>query len=302
MTSKSPRRAANDISLILNAVLGQDRFDKAPVNVSEVAVEYTRQISPASHIEFVVAEDLPGCEGALVPGDSQPRRWAIMYDRKQNPGRRAYTIAHEFGHFVLHRQLVDDEPDFNGGFRCSKNAVEHGAGSDIEKEANEFAATLLMPLDDYRRQVPSDQLPSLERLGEVASRYGVSLTAACLRWLEYTTTRAMVVASVDGFALWAKSSEAAFKSGCFLRTKSDLFEMPEASLAVRKPPTNESLEGVQQKAGVWFPEPAIEMCMRSDKFDFELTLLQFEGKAPAYQAEDEFEDSYTQFFRLGATS
>ena len=159
-----------------------------------------------------------------------------------------------------------------------------------------------MPLDDYRRQIPSDQLPSLERLGDVAGRYGVYFTAACLRWLEYTTTRAMVIASVDGFALWAKSSEAAFKSGRFLRTKSDLFEMPEASLAVRKVPVNESLEGVQQKAGVWFQEPAIEMCMRSDKFDFELTLLQFEGKAPAYQAEDEFEDSYTQFFKLGAVS
>ncbi len=302
MTPKSPRRAANDISLVLNTVLGNDRFDHGPVNVMEVAIEYTREISPGSHIEYVVAENLPGCEGALIPGDTQPRRWAIMYDEGQNPGRRAYTIAHELGHFMLHRQLVDEEPDFNGGFRCSKNAVEHGAGADIEKEANEFAATLLMPLDDYRRQVPADQLPSLERIGDVASRYGVSLTAACLRWLEYTTARAMVIASVDGFALWAKSSEAAFKSGRFLRTKNDLFEMPEQSLAVRRVPTNESLEGVQQRAGVWFPEPVIEMCMRSEKFDFELTLLQFEGKAPAYQVEDDFEDSYTQFFKVRAES
>lgn len=70
--------------------------------------------------------------------------------------------------------------------------------------------------------------------------------------------------------------------------------------AVRKASSKESLEGVQQKAGVWFPEPTIEMCMRSDKYDFELTLLHFEGKAPAYQAEDEVEDSYTQFFKPGA--
>ncbi|MCZ7454393.1 ImmA/IrrE family metallo-endopeptidase [Rhizobium rhizogenes] len=301
MTPKSPRRAANDISVVLNTVLGKDRFNHAPLNVADLALEYTRQISPDSHIEQVVADDLPGCEGALVPGDSQPRRWAIMYDRKQNAGRRAYTIAHELGHFVLHRQLVDDDPDFDGGFYCSKEAVEHGAGRDIEKEANEFAANLLMPLDDYRRQIPSDQLAGLERLGEVAARYGVSLTAATLRWLEYTTTRAMVIASVDGYALWAKSSESAFKSGRFLRTKNDLFEMPDASLAVRKAPSMESLHGTRQNAGVWFPEPTIEMCMRSDKYDFELTLLHFEGKAPAYQAEDELEDSYTQFFKLEAS-
>lgn len=110
----------------------------------------------------------------------------------------------------------------------------------------------------------------------------------------------MVVASVDGFALWAKSSDAAFKSGRFLRTKSDLFELPAASLAVSKLSRDESLEGIQQKAGVWFPQPAFEMCMRTDRYDFELTLLHFEGKAPAYLAEDEFQDSYTQFFKIGA--
>lgn len=300
MTPKSPRGTANNISLMLNTVLGKDRFDKGPVDVQDLAVEYTRQIAPDSHIEHVIAEDLPGCDGALVPGDSQPRRWAIMYDRKQNAGRRAYTIAHELGHFMLHRELVDNDPDFDGGFYCSKEAVEHGAGRDIEKEANEFAANLLMPLDDYRRQIPSDQLASLERLGDAASRYGVSLTAASLQWLEYTTTRAMVIASVDGFALWAKPSEAAFKSGRFLRTRSDPFELPAASLAARKAPAKESLEGTRQNAGIWFPEPTVEMCMRSDKYDFELTLLHFEGRAPAYQAEDEFEDSYTQFFKIGA--
>ncbi|OWV68087.1 hypothetical protein ATY76_14370 [Rhizobium sp. R339] len=298
MTPKSPRAVANNISLVLNTMFGNDRFERGPVNVDEVALEYTRQISPASHIEQIVGDDLPGCEGALVPGDTTPRRWAIMYNKTQNPGRRAYTVAHELGHFMLHRDLVDKDPDFDGGFYCTKEAVEHGAGRNIEKEANEFAATLLMPLDDYRRLIPSDQLADFSRLGEAAARYGVSLTAATLRWLEYTKSRAMVIASVDGFALWAKSSDAAFKSGRFLRTKSDLFELPAASLAVSKLSRDESLEGIQQKAGVWFPEPTFEMCMRTDRYDFELTLLHLEGTAPAYQAEDEFQDSYTQFFRL----
>lgn len=145
-----------------------------------------------------------------------------------------------------------------------------------------------MPLDDFRRFIPSDNLAGLTRLGEAAERYGVSLTAATLRWLEYTTTRAMVIASVDGFALWAKSSEAAFKSGRFIRTKSEVFELPAASLAARKAYSSDgSLEGIQQNAGIWFPESVVEMCMRTDRYDFELTLLHFEGKAPAYQAEDQ---------------
>ncbi|MGM4882672.1 ImmA/IrrE family metallo-endopeptidase [Rhizobium leguminosarum] len=296
--TKSPRSAANNISLMLNTVLGADRFERGPVNVAELALEYTKQIEPSSHIERIVADDLPDCEGALVPGESKPRRWAIMYNRKQSAGRRAYTIAHELGHFVLHRNLVDDDPNFDGGFYCSKDAVEHGVGRNIEKEANEFAATLLMPLDDFRKFIPSDNLAGLDRLGEATERYGVSLTAATLRWLEYTKTRAIAIASVDGFALWAKSSDAAFKSGRFIRTKNEIFELPAASMAVRKEFGEDSVTGIPQAAGVWFPEPAIEMCMRTDRYDFELTLLHFEGKAPAWQAEDELEDAYTQFFKI----
>lgn len=74
---------------------------------------------------------------------------------------------------------------------------------------------------------------------------------------------------LDGFALWAKSSQVAFKSGRFLRTKSDLFEMPAESLAVRKPPGTESLEGIRQNAGVWFPkcwirwQPICRSCLRT---------------------------------------
>jgi Zn-dependent peptidase ImmA (M78 family) len=216
---------------------------------------------------------------------------------RQNRGRRAYTVAHELGHFMIHRHLVDDDPDFDGGFHCSKEAVEHGSGKDIEKEANEFAATLLMPLDDFRRIIPANELADLERLGRAAQRYGVSLTAATLRWLSYTTTRAMLISSMDGYAHWAKPSEAALKSGRYIRTRNEMYEMPASSLAVRKVGGDGALTGVRQAAGVWFPESVVEMCMRTDRYDFELTLLHFDGGSLAYQAEpEEAGDSYTQFF------
>lgn len=74
-----------------------------------------------------------------------------------------------------------------------------------------------------------------------------------------------------------------------------------ASLAAWKAPTQESLDGIRQNAGIWFQETTVEMCMRSDKYDFELTLLHFEGRASAYQAEDVVEDSYTQFLKIGVS-
>jgi hypothetical protein len=295
--SRSPRRAANGITQILNQVFGADRFDRGPVDVEALAIEYSRQVSPEESIDRIVAEDLGGCEGVLVPGDQKPRQWAIMYDRQQNLGRRAYTIAHELGHFVLHRTLVDEDEEFDGGFYCDKNAIEHGAGADIEKEANEFAATLLMPFDDFRKTIPANEMPDFGRLGAAAARYGVSLTAAILRWLDYTTTRSMLIASTDGFAHWAKPSDAAFKSGLFLRTRSETFEMPQRSLSSLREFGQTAQDGVEQN-GVWFGERVVERCIRTDRYDFELTLLQFDNTGPRPQAEDEVEDTYTRFFAM----
>lgn len=55
---------------------------------------------------------------------------------------------------------------------------------DIEGQADLFASYLLMPLDDYRKQVTGTV--DLDLLGHCADRYGVSLTAAILKWLQYT--------------------------------------------------------------------------------------------------------------------
>jgi hypothetical protein len=48
-----------------------------------------------------------------------------------------------------------------------------------EAEAGKFAATLPMPLDDYRKQVDLATV-DIDRLGACAMRYGVSLLAAIL--------------------------------------------------------------------------------------------------------------------------
>ena len=56
----------------------------------------------------------------------------------------------------------------------------------VEHQANVFAANLLMPLDDYRRQIDARTKVDLNMLSHVANRYDVSLIAAILRWLQYT--------------------------------------------------------------------------------------------------------------------
>jgi hypothetical protein len=53
-------------------------------------------------------------------------------------------------------------------------------------------------MDDFRRQVDGRAI-DLDLLGLCADRYGVSLTAAILKWLEITPELAVLVVSCDGF-------------------------------------------------------------------------------------------------------
>ena len=294
-----PLKEAARITQMLDIVLGADRFDRAPVEVLQLALEYSRQIAPESPIHEVVARKMPGCVGALVYGEARPRQWAIMYHVGQSDGRRSFTVGHEFAHYVLHRQLVEQDGAFDGGIYCDENAVDRRGGSGIEQEADEFAAALLMPLHDFRKQQPAKARADFDTLSRLAKRYGVSLTAAILRWLEYTETRAIMVVSNEGFAHWAKPSKAALKSGRYIRTRDTVFELPLQAFAARRDYSEAALTGIMQQAGVWFPEPVHEICLRSDRYDREITVLQFEADGPRFQEEEEESDVFDHFLRNG---
>ncbi len=164
-----PLKEAARITQMLDLVLGADRFDRAPVDVIGLALEYSRKVAPDSPIHEVVERNIPGCVGALVYGEARPRQWAIMYHVGQSDGRRSFTVGHEFAHYILHRQLIEEDGSFDGGIYCDENAVVRRGGSGIEQEADEFAAALLMPLHDFRRQLPAKDRFHFETLSRLAA-------------------------------------------------------------------------------------------------------------------------------------
>jgi Zn-dependent peptidase ImmA (M78 family) len=299
-----PLKEANRLTQLLDAYHGADRFNRKPVDVHFLAREYSKQIAPQSPIVTIEERDLKGCVGALVFGDTKPRKWGIAYHRGQSPGRRAFTVAHEFGHYILHRDLIETDTRFGDGIYCDEESVLQRNGRGIEKEADEFAAALLMPFHDFRQQLPAKERPDFERLSALAKRYGVSLTATILRWLEYTETRAMMIVSNEGFAVWARSSDAAFKSRRFIRTKNTVYELPAAATAARREYTEAAKGGFEQPVGAWgFPEKLVEMCIRAERYDQEITLLHFDGNWPAFsQDEPEPEDTYDRFVNNGQSA
>ena len=283
---RKPYRWANDLNIILNAI-GGDHF---PIPVGQLAKDFSAQRFPGDCIVDVMGRSLGKFEGALYPVP-QRQGWAIIYNSDVSIGRRRFTIAHEFGHFLMHRQLLPE------GIECDENAVTFRDGLDLEAEADTFAATLLMPFDDFRRQLDADTVPDLETLSELAARYGVSLISCVLRWLEYTHRRSMIVISRDGFVLWSRSSKPALVTRRFFRTRnSPPIEVPAASLVGRRDLSEIAREGVEHPAGVWLPEPCTEFTIHADRYDQAITILHFGRHDTVWHQFDEpEEDTFDRF-------
>ena len=276
---KTPRAWASRLTTMLNTVIGPDRF---PVSVSEIALEYTAQVYPGDRIIRVDGADLPGFDGALLPVPGK-KAWGIIYNSGiSSRGQINFTLAHEFGHYLLHR-LAHPQ-----GIQCVAGDIAGGSDvvREIEREADLFAADLLMPFDDLRRQLAPVVAADIEMLSALADRYRVSLLAAILRWLSYTERRAVLVVAREGFILWSRASEPALKTGAFFRTSKRPIEVPEASLVARQDMLEDNRSGVQHRPGVWFYEPVKEMTVFSDQYDFAISLLLL-GDAPEWRRESD---------------
>jgi len=290
----SPERWAIDISRLLNAVFGADRF---PVDVPSVAREFSAQRYPDDPITLVKGDSLPGFDGALFRAPVGKKGWGIFYNSAiASPGRINFTLAHEFGHYLLHRLAHPN------GFQCGEQDVvrwdsEYGQ---LEQQANAFAANLLMPLDDFRRLIDPRVRADLDMISGCAERYRVSLIAAVLRWLSYTSRRAVLVVSRDGYILWSRASEPALKSGACFRTSRGPIEVPTASLAGRQDLVVDGRAGVDLRAGVWFREEVREMTIFAEQYEFAVTLLLLPDER-RYGAVDEEaeEDVFERFTSFG---
>lgn len=279
----SPVRWAIDISKVLNTVFGPEHF---PINIVDVAREFSANKFPDDPISMVKGADLPGFEGALVRAPESKKGWGILYNNAiSSEGRINFTLAHEFGHYLVHRHA------YPNGFRCRDRDLvrwdsEYGR---LEHEANVFASNILMPRDDFERQIGSNVRVDLDMISHCAERYRVSLIAATLRWLSYTNKRAVLVVSRDGFIDWARSSERALKTGAYFATSRGPIEIPARSLAARQNLIVDNRNGEMFPAGVWFPHEEVrEMTIFSEQYRFSVSLLLLSND-PTYHASEDSE-------------
>jgi Zn-dependent peptidase ImmA (M78 family) len=100
-----------------------------------------------------------------------PCRITVNADHSET--RQRFTIAHEIAHFVLHRDLIGDGIVDNGLYRSLQP-------DRIERQANRYAATLLMP----RSLVQQAWQKGVQDEFALAEHFGVSPAVAKIRMVE----------------------------------------------------------------------------------------------------------------------
>lgn len=91
----------------------------------------------------------------------------IYVNKDDNEHRKAFTIAHELGHYLLHKKELAEDPNLSILFRIPLGAID---SNPLEQEANAFAARILVPkqiLDEYRKK-------GIEEVAVLANIFGVS--------------------------------------------------------------------------------------------------------------------------------
>lgn len=156
MASSNPARRAESLIAELGIASAQD------IDIEAIAFD--------SGVE-VLYEMLDGCEATLVGVGSN----AIATVRPSSSrGRERFSVAHEVGHWMLHR---------GKSFQCRVDDIvqNYSANLRFEKEADEFASHLLMPTSIFRPAIKAANRPGLNDLQGIADQFDVSLQAVSIR-------------------------------------------------------------------------------------------------------------------------
>jgi Zn-dependent peptidase ImmA (M78 family) len=145
---------------------------KVPLNIEE-QIRSEGIILNKSYLDFEkgICGELKKENGKFIINIS----WADHYYRKR------FTMAHELGHFVLHKDLIGDGVDDNMEYKKLYRAKNKITNSQ-EAEANDYAAKVLMP---------EEAIIALAKLTEIIKLVKGEIDIDIL-WLDYLSKKFQV--------------------------------------------------------------------------------------------------------------
>lgn len=130
MTYKEGKADFRRVKETVTEILDNNFISQPPVNAQKIAEDSGLSVS---FVDF--PESLKDVSGFL---DFQNKE--IYVNNQEEPFRQNFTIAHELGHWFLHRNRVNE-------YQVLMRRPIGGEKSPLEKEANFFAASLLVPAE-----------------------------------------------------------------------------------------------------------------------------------------------------------
>jgi len=138
-------------------------------------------------------ETIEGAEGRIVfNGDD-----AIITVNAsiENTGKRRFVLAHELGHFEMHKNVLPAFADNDKTLNDWHTKGEH------ELEANDFAKELLMPEKSFKPLCQGKF--SMDMVKTLSSTFQTSLTATLLRYRDLGSSPIGIIYVEKGIVKWA---------------------------------------------------------------------------------------------------
>lgn len=93
----------------------------------------------------VIESKLPAKVGGYIV--VKKNQWYISVNVDNTPSRKLFIIAHELGHYFLHREILTQE---QGHIEYFIHQEQGSIDDEHEEEANNFAMDLLMPKESFQ--------------------------------------------------------------------------------------------------------------------------------------------------------
>jgi len=190
-------------------LLSLDRVELADIYNPELLVEAIfnqlpnisipipiEQLAKANDIEEInKLEGLPTFVGMLAT-DETKNFGQIWVGSEMRITRQRFTIAHEFGHFLLphHKKMK---------YECTSRDMSQNEGgitpeASKEWEANRFAAELMLPKSHFVKRLGKVSAPCLSHVQRLADIFEMSIEATCRRYLTLSGFSCCLVFTKDG--------------------------------------------------------------------------------------------------------
>ncbi|QQS33614.1 MAG: ImmA/IrrE family metallo-endopeptidase [Acidobacteriota bacterium] len=229
---------------------------------------------------LVVKEKLHGSAARIIgKGD----RAFITVDSSGLPARQRFSVAHELGHWMIHRgklsTLICSERDLLTGWKVD----------DPERSANRFAADLLMPSFLFAPAAKNRPI-TFDSVRELCAEFRTSLTATAIRLVESGSFSSMLVCSTSNGVKW-KFRDRDVPDGIQLHDEPGAHTNAAEMLNQKTPQTNP----VDIQASDWFTHPRskhYEVCEDSVKVydDTVLSLLWWRNEQQLVDLDQEAEE------------